>query len=71
MLLFTGAHMGQDGLNKAQRAGEVSVHHLLQLLRRGFFDGAEQAIAGIVDQDVDMPQCREGFSNSLSCVRLP
>lgn len=43
------------GLNQPQQTGEVGVHHLLQLLMRGFCDGAEQAIAGVVDQDVDMP----------------
>ena len=47
------AHDGQDGSHHAQDAEEIGVEQGLGFVWAGFFDGADQAIAGIVHQHVD------------------
>jgi len=51
-----GAQVRQNGAHDVQDAEDVRREDGLDLLGRGFLDGAQQPMAGIVDDIVDAPK---------------
>jgi hypothetical protein len=51
---------GQGGLNHRNRTEEHRLHDRSEFGHRGFLDGAHDAVAGVVDQDVDTSEPSDG-----------
>ncbi len=49
-----GAHGRQDGLQQGQRTDDIGLELGADLVERGLLDRPDQAVAGVVDQDVDL-----------------
>jgi hypothetical protein len=50
----TSAHGRQHGLQHRQRADDIGLELGADLVERGLLDRSDQAVAGVVDQDVDL-----------------
>ena len=71
-LLF--AHDRQHGLRDPERAEEVRLHLLARFRFRDFLDGAEAAVSGVIDQDVDPAESllcgRDRFEHRVPIVHV-
>jgi len=61
------AQDGQDGLGDVQHTEEIHFELMAHLLLRDFFDRTEQAVAGIVDDNVETTKCFGSLSDSGNC----
>src|SRR5438445_13779041 len=52
MSMLLRPHDGKNGLRQPQQTKEVGLHLITCLLLGSFFDGAEQAVAGIINKDI-------------------
>jgi hypothetical protein len=60
----------QHGARDAEQAEHIGAEQTLGLIGTGFLDRAQQAIAGIVDQDVDAAELLHCLSDGLMCLVL-